>query len=82
MDMQSHALVLVLSFFLVAPLLFLLLQLICRTDGSWISFGDNQYGQLGLGDETDRSTPTAVTALGTNLVESCALGASHTICKK
>jgi alpha-tubulin suppressor-like RCC1 family protein len=70
---------------LVSPLLFLLRSepvCISRTDGSWLGFGYNAYGQLGLGDFTNRDTPTALTALGTSVVESCALGEDHTICKK
>ena len=53
-----------------------------RSDGSWLGFGYNNFGQLGLGDTSDRSSPTAITALGTGTVESCALGESHSMCKK
>jgi hypothetical protein len=70
---------------LVSPLLFLLLSepvCISRTDGSWLGFGYNEYGNLGLGDTEFRNTPTALTALGTSDVESCALGDDHTVCKK
>ena len=36
----------------------------CRkTDGSWLVFGGNDVGQLGLGDNVDRSTPTENAAL-------------------
>jgi alpha-tubulin suppressor-like RCC1 family protein len=53
-----------------------------RADGSWFGFGKNDKGQLGLGDTTDRTTPTDIPALGIGIVESCALGTDHTICKK
>jgi hypothetical protein len=53
-----------------------------RSDGSWLGFGSNDDGQLGLGDTSDKSTPTAIHALGTGTVESCALGDFHTMCKK
>jgi len=36
-------------------------------DGSVKCWGQNNYGQLGLGDQTDRYTPTAVSALGTDV---------------
>jgi len=36
-------------------------------DGSAKCFGKNNYGQLGLGDYTNRNTPTAVTMLGTDV---------------
>ena len=54
-----------------------------RSDGPWLGFGSNGNGQLGLGDNLDRNTPTAITALGTGIVESCAMAGAHTtICKK
>jgi hypothetical protein len=53
-----------------------------RSHGSWLGFGHNTYGQLGVGDTTVRSSPTDITALGIGTVESCALGFSHAICKK
>jgi hypothetical protein len=34
-----------------------------RTDGSWVGFGENNNGELGLGDTTNRNTPTTLTAL-------------------
>ena len=46
-----------------------------------VSLANGFQEKLGLGDTTDRHTPTDITALGTNLVESCALG-SVTFCKK
>ena len=45
-------------------------------DKSVKCFGKNNYGQLGVGDTTDRHTPTAVTALGTSVVQ-IALGGAH-----
>jgi hypothetical protein len=53
-----------------------------RSDGSWLAFGHNNSGELGLSDTEDRGTPTAVTALGTGIVESCSVGGARTICKK
>jgi hypothetical protein len=53
-----------------------------RSDGSWLGFGRNDHGQLGVGGALDRSSPIAITPLGTGTVESCALGYEHTICKK
>jgi hypothetical protein len=53
-----------------------------RTDGSWLGFGHNGNGQLGLDDTTDRNTPTTLPALGTRTVKSCVLGGYHTLCKK
>jgi alpha-tubulin suppressor-like RCC1 family protein len=58
---------------------------LCRkTDGTWLAFGSNNNGQLGLGDNgdlTDRNTPTAITALGTD-IEACVAGNSHNLCRK
>jgi hypothetical protein len=60
-----------------------------RSDGSWLGFGSNYNGQLGVGDKYEFKSPiwyspTAITALGTGTVESCALGilSHHTVCKK
>ena len=38
-------------------------------DASVSCWGRNFYGQLGLNDRTDRSLPTAVIALGTNVAQ-------------
>ena len=38
-------------------------------DKSVKCFGENAFGWLGLGDNTDRDTPTAVSALGTSVVQ-------------
>ena len=46
-------------------------------DKSVKCFGDNHMGQLGLGDTTNRNTPTAVTALGTSVVQ-MDIGSAHT----
>ena len=43
----------------------------------WMT-GDNQYGQLGLGDENDRDVFTDVFSNGSNITD-FALGASHTL---
>jgi hypothetical protein len=53
-----------------------------KTDGTWVGFGDNFLGQLGLGDTSDRWTPTAITGLGTSTVELCVSGYYHNLCKK
>ena len=45
-------------------------------DKSVKCFGSNDQGRLGLGDTTHRTTPTAVTALGTSVVQ-IALGGAH-----
>ena len=37
--------------------------LILTCDGTVKAWGRNEYGQLGLGDKTDRSTPTPITGL-------------------
>ena len=54
---------------------------LCITaDGSLFAWGDNQYGQLGVGDTEDRHTPTLVTALQGKQVVHVAAGQFHTIC--
>ena len=45
------------------------------TDGTLRCWGDNQHGQLGVGDTTARNVPTAVGALGTRVVRLAAGGA-------
>ena len=45
-------------------------------DKSVKCFGFNGYGRLGLGDTTHRTTPTAVSALGTSVAQ-IALGGAH-----
>ena len=39
------------------------------TDATVTCWGYNLRGQLGLGDTTDRTTPTTVTALGTSVAQ-------------
>ena len=48
--------------------------LVLLTDGRVYSFGLNAQGQLGLGDNNNRSTPHHVSSLGTNNVEVFAAG--------
>lgn len=46
-------------------------SLVLLENGDLYSFGNNQYGQLGLGDTTDRNRPTKVAALkGVSLITS------------
>ena len=47
------------------------------SDDSLSCWGKNTYGQLGVGDTTDRNSPTAV-SLGSSTVKAVALGGSHT----
>jgi len=51
-----------------------------KTDGTLWAWGENGYGQLGLGDTTDRNTPTQV-GTGTNW-SSVSCGYGHTIAIK
>ena len=53
--------------------------LIRRMDGTLAATGSNLLGQLGLGDFTNRSSPTTVTALATQVVVSHVAGGSHTL---
>jgi len=50
------------------------------TDGSLFSWGDNECGQLGVGDTESRHVPTLVTGLQGKRVVHVAAGQSHTIC--
>jgi alpha-tubulin suppressor-like RCC1 family protein len=55
---------------------------LCRkADGTWVAFGDNNDGRLGLDDTTSRNTPTALTALGAD-TEQCVVGYRHSLCRK
>jgi len=47
------------------------------SDDSLSCWGVNTYGQLGVGDTTNRNSPTAV-SLGSSTVKAIALGQSHT----
>ena len=54
---------------------------LCITaDGSLFAWGDNDFGQLGVGDTEDRSVPTLVTALQGKQVVQVSAGDRHTIC--
>ena len=54
---------------------------ILKNDGTLWGCGDNQYGQLGLGDTTNRYTFTQITA-NTNDIKSIYCGQNHTIILK
>ena len=45
--------------------------------GDVMAWGRNNYGQLGLGDTTDRNTPTKVSSLADANVTSIATGGYH-----
>ncbi|ACO67491.1 predicted protein, partial [Micromonas commoda] len=47
------------------------------SDDSLSCWGQNNYGQLGVGDTTNRNSPTAV-SLGSSTAKAIALGESHT----
>ena len=49
-------------------------MLFIKTDGSLWSMGENQYGQLGDGTTTDRTSPTQILASG---VKQVAVGKNH-----
>ena len=51
-------------------------SLILKNDGTLWGTGDNQYGQLGLGDTTNRNTFTQITT-NTDNVKSVYCGGSH-----
>ena len=54
---------------------------LCITaDGSLFSWGDNEFGQLGVGDTEDRHVPTLVTGLQGKRVVHVVAGEVHTIC--
>ena len=56
--------------------------IILKNDGSVWSCGQNTSGQLGLGDNTDRTTFTQVTTNINNDVKQIACGAAHTFILK
>ena len=56
------------------------LTLCITADGSLFSWGENFYGQLGVGDTYDSSVPTLVTGLQGKQVAHVAAGSEHTIC--
>ena len=49
-------------------------------DGSLFAWGDNQTGQLGVGDTEERDVPTLITGLQGKQVVHVAAGSCHTIC--
>lgn len=50
-----------------------------KDNGLIFSFGENDYGELGLGDKVMRNTPTQISNV--NNVQQIAIGASHSIAK-
>lgn len=52
-------------------------SLVLKSNGTVMSFGENEFGQLGLGDTSDRYSPTAVPGL-TN-IRAIAAGWSHSL---
>ena len=46
-------------------------------DGALYAFGENGNGQVGLGDTTDRLSPTAVLTVSTNMAQTFAAGYEH-----
>ena len=56
-------------------------SLILKNDGTLWSCGNNQYGELGLGDTTNRTTFTQVTTNGDD-VKSIYCGGNHTLILK
>jgi alpha-tubulin suppressor-like RCC1 family protein len=43
------------------------------------SFGDNSYGQLGLGNTDEQSTPQLISSLQNEKIKNVVCGAHHTI---
>merc|ERR1712086_198584 len=56
------------------------LTLCITADGSLFGWGDNNNGQLGVGDQEGRAVPTLVTGLQGKQVVHFAAGGCHTIC--
>ncbi|WP_052295827.1 fimbrillin family protein [Parasphaerochaeta coccoides] len=55
--------------------------MILKNDGTLWATGNNSSGQLGVGDNTNRSTPVKVTSMGSD-VEAVSAGNSHTLILK
>ena len=53
-------------------------EAIVNTDRIVYTFGDNEYGKLGLGDNTDRNTPTEITDLNATNIIAVSCGRYHT----
>jgi myosin-5 len=49
--------------------------------GNVFSFGQNQHGELGLGDQEDRLAPTLVKHLRNHKINQIACGFKHVICR-
>lgn len=54
-------------------------SVIVTEDGKAMTFGRNQFGQLGLDNTTTKEVPTIVPALGNMNVISAACGRNHTL---
>jgi alpha-tubulin suppressor-like RCC1 family protein len=54
-------------------------SLICNSHGQVFSFGDNHYGQLGLGDRNNRSIPTLITHYGSEKIIAISAGRAHSL---
>ncbi|AEC01563.1 fimbrillin family protein [Parasphaerochaeta coccoides] len=55
--------------------------MILKTDGTLWATGENKAGQLGVGDNTDRSTPVQVSSMGSD-VAAVSAGEKHTMILK
>lgn len=54
-------------------------SVVLLTDGTVATFGANGFGQLGLGDIVDRTTPYAAASLGAAVPGSITAGSDHTL---
>jgi alpha-tubulin suppressor-like RCC1 family protein len=54
---------------------------LCRSGDNWFVFGDNDRGQLGLGDAKIRPQPVLHPVLSEMEIEVCVSGFNHNLCK-